>query len=63
MFTQGAFVIVLNENQQILLVKRKDVRMSLYGICRAEGSIQRKLLRKRQFGRYWKKRDTAQCFL
>ncbi|MCY7794543.1 NUDIX hydrolase [Bacillus spizizenii] len=25
MFTQGAFVIVLNENQQILLVKRKDV--------------------------------------
>ncbi|MCY8031629.1 NUDIX hydrolase [Bacillus inaquosorum] len=25
MYTQGAFVIVLNENQQILLVKRKDV--------------------------------------
>ncbi|MGQ5208454.1 NUDIX hydrolase [Bacillus subtilis] len=25
MYTQGAFVIVLNESQQILLVKRKDV--------------------------------------
>lgn len=25
MYTQGAFVIVLNNNQQILLVKRKDV--------------------------------------
>ncbi|KAF1677586.1 NUDIX domain-containing protein [Bacillus mexicanus] len=25
MYTQGAFVIVLNENQRILLVKRKDV--------------------------------------
>lgn len=24
-YTQGAFVIVLNESQQILLVKRKDV--------------------------------------
>ncbi len=26
-YTQGAFVIVLNENQQILLVKRKDVSL------------------------------------
>ncbi len=60
MYTQGAFVIVLNESQQILLVKRKDV--PLWDLPGGRGDPGNRL-RKRQCGRYWKKRDTMQRFL
>lgn len=59
-YTQGAFVIVLNENQQILLVKRKNV--PLWDLPGGRIDLGNRL-RQRQYVKYWKRQDTIQRFL